>query len=160
MGKVRHKIPILSGKGGVGKSMVTVNLALAFARQGYKVGILDADLNGPCIPRMMGIGGLPFKITTEGAIPPSGPLNVKVASMGAFVSREAMPIRWKGPIELTPIWLGTMEMSVLREFLSDVVWGEIEYLFIDFPSRGCRQATCYCWIYPRFGWGGYCYYPL
>lgn len=133
LSKIRHKIPVLSGKGGVGKSMVTVNLALSFARCGYKVGILDADLNGPCIPRMMGISNIPFEITQEGAIPPSGPSNIKIASMGSFVSREEIPTRWKGPMDSSPVWLGTMEMSVLREFLSDVVWGEIDYLFIDLP---------------------------
>ena len=133
MDRVRHKIPVLSGKGGVGKSMVTVNLAIAFARRGYRVGILDADLNGPCIPKMMGISDLSFEITPEGAIPPSGPLNIKVVSMDFLVTKEENSIRWKGPIDLSPVWLGTMEMSVLREFLSDVVWGEIDFLFIDLP---------------------------
>src|SRR3990172_1627997 len=78
--KIRHKIPILSGKGGVGKSMVTANLALAFARLGYRVGILDAARNGPCIPKILGISGVPFTLTHEGAIPPSGPYDIKVAS--------------------------------------------------------------------------------
>ena len=133
IGEIRHKITILSGKGGVGKSTVTVNMAIAFARLGYSVGVLDADLNGPCIPKMMGTAGLPFDMTTEGAIPPSGLLGIKIASMGSFVTREDRPVRWKGPVELSPVWLGAMEMSVLREFLSDVVWGDIDYLFIDLP---------------------------
>src|SRR3989338_11581545 len=107
MDRVMHKIPVLSGKGGVGKSMVTVNLAIAFARRGYRVGILDADLNGPCIPKMMGLSDLSFQITPEGAIPPLGPFHIKVASMGFFVSREENCIRWKGPIGSTPVWLGT-----------------------------------------------------
>ena len=125
IGEIRHKITILSGKGGVGKSTVTVNMAIAFARLGYSVGVLDADLNGPCIPKMMGTAGLPFDMTTEGAIPPSGLLGIKIVSMGSFVTSENRAVRWKGPVELSPIWLGTMEMSVLREFLSDVVWGDM-----------------------------------
>jgi len=133
MDKVRHKIAVMSGKGGVGKSMVTVNLAVAFARRGYRVGILDSDFNGPCIPKMMGLSDLSFQITPEGAIPPLGPFHIKVASLGSFVSREENCTRWKGPIGSTPVWLGTLEMSVLREFLSDVIWGEIDYFFIDLP---------------------------
>ncbi|MEC4678185.1 MAG: P-loop NTPase, partial [Nitrospirota bacterium] len=76
MGRIKRKIVVMSGKGGVGKSMTTANLALAFARAGHKVGILDVDLNGPCIPKMLGVRGK-FEITKEGAIPPVGPYNMK-----------------------------------------------------------------------------------
>jgi len=107
MDKVRHKIAVMSGKGGVGKSMVTVNLAVAFARRGYRVGILDSDFNGPCIPKMMGLSDLSFQITPEGAIPPLGPFHIKVASLGSFVSREENCTRWKGPIGSTPVWLAS-----------------------------------------------------
>jgi ATP-binding protein involved in chromosome partitioning len=133
MGRIRRKILVLSGKGGVGKSMTTVNLALAFARKGQKVGVLDVDLNGPCVPRMLGMKGARFEITPEGAVPPTGPLGMKIASMDFFLNREDAPVRWKGPMELSPVWLGMMEMSVLREFLGDIVWGELDYLFADLP---------------------------
>src|SRR5256712_11523331 len=105
MAAVRHKLVVMSGKGGVGKSMTTANLALALARQGHTVGILDVDLNGPCIPKMLGMKGQRFTISSNGAIPPTGPLNIKVASMEFFL-KEDSPIRWKGPMDLSPVWLG------------------------------------------------------
>src|SRR3972149_4178496 len=129
MDKVRHKIAVMSGKGGVGKSMVTVNLAVAFARRGYRVGILDSDFNGPCIPKMMGLSDLSFQITPEGAIPPSGPFHIKVASIGSFVSREENCIRWKGPIGSTPVWLGALHVNVLV-----VLWSEVMMVGIDYDS--------------------------
>lgn len=132
MAGIRHKLLVMSGKGGVGKSMTTVNLALAFARQGAKVGLLDVDLNGPCVPRMLGLHGRSLIMTPEGAVPPMGPLGVKVASMDFFLG-DASPVRWKGPMDVSPVWLGVMEMNVIREFLADVIWGEIDYLLADLP---------------------------
>lgn len=129
---IRHKLVVMSGKGGVGKSMTTVNLALALARLGYKVGLLDVDLNGPCIPRMLGMHGQALTLTPDGAVPPVGPLGVKVASMDFFLG-DASPVRWKGPMDLSPVWLGVMEMNVIREFLGDVIWGELDYLLADLP---------------------------
>lgn len=132
MAGVRHKLVIMSGKGGVGKSMTTVNLALALARQGYRVGILDVDLNGPCVPQMLGISEKTLMISPDGAVPPEGPLGVKVASMDFFL-KKSDPVRWKGPMDLSPVWLGLMEMNVIREFLADIVWGEIDFLLADLP---------------------------
>ena len=132
MAGIKHKIVIMSGKGGVGKSMTTVNLALALARQGKKVGIIDVDLNGPCVPQMMGIHGKGLEITPEGARPPEGPYGIKVASMD-FLLSEAAPVRWKGPMDLSPVWLGLMEMNVIREFLADIMWGELDFLLADLP---------------------------
>ncbi|HJU03804.1 MAG TPA: Mrp/NBP35 family ATP-binding protein [Nitrospiraceae bacterium] len=132
MAGIQHKLVVMSGKGGVGKSMTTVNLALAFARQGARVGLLDVDLNGPCVPRMLGMTGQSLTLTSEGALPPVGPLGIKVGSMDFFLD-AASPVRWKGPMDLSPVWLGLMEMNVIREFLSDVVWGELDYLLTDLP---------------------------
>ena len=129
---IRHKLVVMSGKGGVGKSMTTVNLALALARKGYRVGLLDVDLNGPCVPRMLGMHGQSLSLTPEGAVPPLGPLGIKVASMDFFLD-EGSPVRWKGPMDLSPVWLGLMEMNVIREFLADIVWGELDYLLTDLP---------------------------
>lgn len=132
MAGIATKVAVMSGKGGVGKSMTTVNLALALARQGYRVGILDVDLNGPCVPRMLGMHGQQFTVTPEGAVPPVGPLGVKVGSMDFFLE-SASPVRWKGPMDLSPVWLGLMEMNVIREFLGDIVWGELDFLLADLP---------------------------
>ncbi len=132
MASVRRKLVVMSGKGGVGKSMTTVNLALAFARQGHKVGVLDVDLNGPCVPQMLGMRGQRFTITPDGAIPPVGPLGIKVGSMDFFLD-ELAPVRWKGPMDLSPVWLGLMEMNVIREFIADIVWGDVDYLLTDLP---------------------------
>ncbi|MFO0733967.1 MAG: P-loop NTPase [Nitrospiraceae bacterium] len=97
MAGIKRKLVVMSGKGGVGKSMTTVNLALAFARQGAKVGLLDVDLNGPCVPRMLGVHGQALTITPEGALPPVGPLGIKVASMdfsSAMLPRCVGKARW------------------------------------------------------------------
>ena len=129
---IRNKVVVMSGKGGVGKSMTTVNLALALARAGQKVGLVDVDLNGPCVPQMLGIRGKELTYGPEGAVPPVGPLGVKVASMDFLLNTNA-PVRWKGPMDLSPVWLGMTEMNVIREFLSDIVWGELDYLLADLP---------------------------
>ncbi len=132
MAGIKNKLVIMSGKGGVGKSMTTVNLALTFARQGYRVGLLDADLNGPCVPRMLGMHGCRMTLGPEGAVPPVGPLGIKVGSMDFFLE-TASPVRWKGPMDLSPVWLGVMEMNVVRELLADIVWGELDFLLTDLP---------------------------
>lgn len=132
MADIRYKLVVMSGKGGVGKSMTTVNLALALARRGQRVGLLDVDLNGPCVPQMLGMRGQGLQMTAEGAVPPSGPYGVKVASMD-FLLNPTSPVRWKGPMDLSPVWLGLTEMNVIREFLSDIVWGELDYLLADLP---------------------------
>lgn len=132
MGRIKRKIVVMSGKGGVGKSMSTVNLALAFARESFSVGVLDVDLNGPCVPKMLGIGGRRFELTPEGALPPLGPLGIKVASMDFFL-REHAPVRWKGSLELSPVWLGLLEMNVIRELLADIAWGDLDVLLADLP---------------------------
>lgn len=133
MGPIRRKLVVLSGKGGVGKSMVTANLALAFARQGLRVGVLDVDLNGPCIPRLLGLQGRRFEMTSDGMLPPIGPLGIKVASMDFLLDKEESPVRWKGPMDLSPVWLGMLEMGVIRELLGDIIWGELDLLLADLP---------------------------
>ncbi len=132
MAGIRNKLVVMSGKGGVGKSMTTVNLALALARQGQRVGLLDVDLNGPCVPRMLGMHGQQLTMTPEGATPPVGPLGIKVGSMDFFL-QAAAPVRWKGPMDVSPVWLGLMEMNVIREFLADVLWGDLDFLLTDLP---------------------------
>lgn len=123
MGKIKHKIAVISGKGGVGKSTVTVNLATAFALNGKEVGVLDADIHGPSVPRLLGLTGRKVKVGPPGAFPVIGPLGMKVISVDFFLSEEKLPTIWRGPLKMTAI----------RQFLSDVVWGELDILFIDLP---------------------------
>ncbi len=129
---IRRKVVVMSGKGGVGKSMTTVNLALALARMEQRVGVLDVDINGPCVPQMLGMRGMELLDTPDGVMPPTGPLGIKVASMDFLLQANA-PVRWKGPVDISPVWLGMTEMNVIREFLSDMVWGELDYLLADLP---------------------------
>ncbi len=123
MDKIKHKIAVISGKGGVGKSTVTVNLAAAFALHGKKVGILDADIHGPSVPRLLGLTGQQVKVGPPGAFPVTGPLDIKVVSIDFFLSEESTPTIWRGPLKMTAI----------RQLLSDIVWGELDVLLIDLP---------------------------
>jgi ATP-binding protein involved in chromosome partitioning len=124
MNKVKHKIAVISGKGGVGKSTVTVNLAAAFAQHGThkNVGILDADIHGPSVPRLLGLTGQRLKVGPPGAFPVIGPLNMKVVSID-FLLSEDVPTIWRGPLK----------MGAIRQLLQDIVWGELDVLFIDLP---------------------------
>jgi ATP-binding protein involved in chromosome partitioning len=122
MGKIKHKIAVISGKGGVGKSTVTVNLATAFAQKGYAVGILDADIHGPSVPRLLGLSGQQVKMGPPGVFPVPGPLGIKVISIDFFLSEE-VPTIWRGPLK----------MGAIRQFLQDIVWGDLDLLFIDLP---------------------------
>lgn len=113
-------IGVASGKGGVGKSTVTVNLAAAVREKGYDVGVLDADVYGFSVPRMLGLSGKPTAI--DGKIMPMPAFGLRVISMGNFVEGNA-PVVWRGPM------LG----KVLQQFLTDVFWGDLDYLFLDLP---------------------------
>ncbi|MBS7616035.1 Mrp/NBP35 family ATP-binding protein [Candidatus Bathyarchaeota archaeon] len=125
MSKIRHKVAVISGKGGVGKSTVTVNLAIAFAMHGHanKVGILDADIHGPSVPKMLGLTGQRLQAGPPGIFPVLGSLGIKVVSMDFLLPDENAPVIWRGPLKMT----------ALRQFLSDIVWGELDILLIDLP---------------------------
>ena len=112
---------MVSGKGGVGKSSVTVNLAAALAAAGYKVGLVDADVYGHSVPRMLGVTGLPTKV--EKMIMPPSSHGVKVISMAMFKPPGNLPIVWRGPM------LG----KAMQQFLADVYWGDLDYLLLDLP---------------------------
>ena len=125
MTKIKHKIAIISGKGGVGKSTVTVNLAMAFATHGYvnSVGVLDADITGPCIPKILGVKGQKLQVGPPGIFPAPGPLGIKVVSMDFLLPSDETPVIWRGPLK----------MRAIQQFLSDIAWGELDFLFIDLP---------------------------
>jgi ATP-binding protein involved in chromosome partitioning len=122
MGKIKHKIAIISGKGGVGKSTVTVNLAASFAKRGFKVGVLDADIHGPSVPKLLGVEGKTVKTTAIGVLPVAGPFGIEVMSIDFFLPEQA-PTIWRGPLK----------MRAIRQFLVDIVWGDLDFLFIDLP---------------------------
>jgi ATP-binding protein involved in chromosome partitioning len=125
MNKIKHKIAVISGKGGVGKSTVTVNLAMAFAMHGhaYSVGIFDADITGPCVPKIMGVKGQRLQAGPAGVFPAWGPLGIKVVSMDFLLPSDEAPVIWRGPLK----------MKAISQFLSEIVWGELDFLFIDLP---------------------------
>lgn len=117
---IRNAIAIGSGKGGVGKSTVSVNIAVALAQSGARVGLMDADIYGPNIPTMLGVEKLPPPI--ENRLIPAKAYDIKMISMGLLV-KPGQPLIWRGP----------MLNSAIRQFLSDVEWGELDYLIIDLP---------------------------
>jgi len=141
MASVKHTVAVMSGKGGVGKSTITTNLAAFFALQGWRVGVVDADINGPSLAKMFGVRGHRLRLDASGVLPAVGPLGVQLISMDLFLTDDKTPVVWSGPQAEAFLWRGTMEMHTLREFLSDVQWGELDLLLIDLPPGADRIAT-------------------
>jgi len=134
MRKIKYKIAILSNKGGVGKSFVTVSLAGALAVSGRKVGILDGDIHGPTIHKMLGLPtGFGMLARPDGTIfPVEVPPGIKLASLGLLLPEDETPI----------IWRGSLKTTALRELLAYTDWGELDYLLIDLPpGTGDEQLT-------------------
>jgi Mrp family chromosome partitioning ATPase len=126
MSKIKHKIVVISGKGGVGKTTVAVNLAISLASLGLRVGILDVDITGPNVSKMLGISPEVRPRVDPDAkrfYPVDGPLNTKVMSMSFLMQDSDTPVIWRGP----------MKMGAVRQFLGDAVWGELDYLICDLP---------------------------
>jgi ATP-binding protein involved in chromosome partitioning len=130
---VRAVVAVASGKGGVGKSAVTANLAAALAARGLAVGAADADLNGPSLARMLGVSGARLADQPDGVRPAQSPTGVQVMSMELLQEEEDAPLRWREPSMGGFIWQSTLETGVLREFLGDVEWGELDVLLVDVP---------------------------
>lgn len=123
--KIKNKILVMSGKGGVGKSTVSVNLAIGLAKKGYKVGLMDVDLHGPDIVRMLNMHGrMDGELTKDGKMPPMMYNdNLKVISLESMMENRDDPIIWRGPLK----------NQAIRQFVADVAWGELDYLVIDAP---------------------------
>ena len=119
---VKHVIGIVSGKGGVGKSFVTASLANQMAKKGYKVGILDADITGPSIPKMYGLKGA-AQADDKGIYPMETKNGIKVMSINLLLPTEETPVVWRGPILA----------NMVKQFWTDVIWGDVDYLFVDMP---------------------------
>ncbi len=122
MAKIKHKIIIASGKGGVGKSTVSVNLARALQMKGLLVGILDGDITGPDIPKLLGIEETKLMQGQDG-IEPARAEGIKAASMALVLSSRETPVVWRGP----------MKMAAIKQFIQDVNWGDLDFLLIDLP---------------------------
>lgn len=119
---IKKVIGVVSGKGGVGKSFVTASLATAMSKAGYKVGIMDADITGPSIPKMFGIHGQVYG-TEAGMVPMESEDGMKVMSVNLLLDDEEAPVIWRGPVIA----------GVVKQFWNETVWGDIDYLFVDMP---------------------------
>ncbi len=122
LSKVKHIIGVMSGKGGVGKSMVTSMLAVLMQRRGHKTAILDADITGPSIPKAFGITGR-VEGNDVGMIPPQSTTGIDVMSVNFFLESEDRPVIWRGPVIA----------GVVKQFWTDVIWNDEEYMFVDCP---------------------------
>ena len=122
MAKIKHKIVVMSGTGGVGKTSVAVNLAVMFAKEA-RVGIVDADVTGPDVPKILGVEDAAVVPGEKGLEPAIGVLDVKAVSMGLVLRDRDTPVIWRGPLKI----------KALKQMLMDVNWGELDYLIIDLP---------------------------
>ncbi|MBI2371077.1 MAG: iron-sulfur cluster carrier protein ApbC [Deltaproteobacteria bacterium] len=129
---VKNTVAVASGKGGVGKSTVAVNLAAALAQTGAQVGLMDSDIHGPSIPLMMGVSRRPTADPQTKKILPIENFGIKIMSIGFLLDSDNMPLIWRGP----------MVQQAVKQFLRDVAWGELDYLIIDLPpGTGDAQLT-------------------
>ncbi len=135
---IRNAVAVGSGKGGVGKTTVAVNLAIALAESGARVGLMDADIYGPNVPTMLGVHRLPPP--TQNKLIPAQAYGVKMISMGLLV-KPGQPLIWRGP----------MLNSAIRQFLSDVEWGELDYLIVDLPPGTGDAALSLAQSFPLSG---------
>ncbi|NIA13223.1 MAG: P-loop NTPase [Nitrospiraceae bacterium] len=133
MCRVKHKILVLSGKGGVGKSTVAVNLAISLALSGKRVGLMDADVHGPSVPRMLGVEGHPVEIV-DNAIIPVRAGSISVMSVGFLLRDQDDAVIWRGP----------MKAGVIQQFLKDVEWGDLDCLVIDSPPGTGDEPLSVC----------------
>ena len=134
-------VAVASGKGGVGKSTVTALLAEALAARGDRVGVVDADVNGPCVPRLLGVAGRRPRLTDEGLVPPETASGVAVMSSDLFLAGEDEPVRYAGPRDDAYTWRPTAEMTTVREFLSGTAWGKRDWLLLDLPPGAERLPS-------------------
>jgi len=120
---IRHKIIVLSGKGGVGKSTVATNIAIVLSLKGKKVGLMDVDIHGPSIPKMLGLEGAKLRGSEEGMLPVDYSDSLKVMSIGFILRDQKDAVIWRAPLK----------HKLIRDFLTDVKWGELDYLIVDSP---------------------------
>ena len=134
LSQIQHKILVMSGKGGVGKSMIAANLAAALAQTGNQVGLLDVDIHGPSVPKLLSLTGQRVGMDEEGIVPVPYNDNLKAMSIGFLLRQENDALIWRGP----------MKIGVIRQFLKDVNWGQLDYLIIDLPPGTGDEPLSVC----------------
>jgi len=134
MCQIKHKILVLSGKGGVGKSTVAANLAVSLSLQNKSIGLLDVDIHGPSIPKLLGIEDHIIKVKDDIILPVEVSDNLKAMSIGFLLSHQDDALIWRGP----------MKIGVIKQFLKDVDWGELDYLIIDLPPGTGDEPLSVC----------------
>jgi len=130
MSSIQYKFMVISGKGGVGKSSVATNLAVTLAQEGYQVGLMDADIHGPNIPKMLGIEDAKPGATVDGLLPITAVQGLKVISIALFLGSRDDAVIWRGPLK----------HSLIKQFLGEVHWGNLDYLLIDLPPGTGDEA--------------------
>ncbi|MCQ2086034.1 MAG: Mrp/NBP35 family ATP-binding protein [archaeon] len=139
LGKIKHVIIIMSGKGGVGKSTVSSNIAMALSIRGYQTGIMDVDITGPNIPKMFGIEDEQLDVTDEKLVPVLVPPSLKVISMAFLLPSKDSAVMWRGPVKMTAI----------KQFIGDVIWGDLDYLIVDMPPGTGDEAISIAQLMPK-----------
>lgn len=137
LAKIKHVFVVLSGKGGVGKSTVAVNLAVALAKRGQKVGLLDVDVHGPSVPKILGLQGQRAMSDGEKLLPAEA-YGVKVMSTGLILEKDDEPIVWRGPLKA----------GVIKQFIGEVRWDELDYLIVDCPPGTGDEPLSVCQLMP------------
>ncbi len=138
--KVKHVVLVLSGKGGVGKTTIAVNLAVALATHGYRTGILDLDIHGPDVPKMLGLEGAKLvAYPGTGIEPVKSRENLSVVSMEFLLESPSSAVIWRGP----------MKMGAIRQFLEDVHWGDLDFLVVDLPPGTGDEVLTIAQLAPR-----------
>ena len=139
--KIKQRLLVFSGKGGVGKSTVAANLALALARKGMKVGLLDVDIHGPNLAKMLGMEDRQLEVSSEGIQPVAVNDNLSLISMSFLLQDPNLPVIWRGP----------MKMKAIQQFLGDVKWGELDWLIIDSPPGTGDEPLSVAQLIPATG---------
>ena len=134
LGKIKHKIVVMSGKGGVGKSTVSVNLAYSLALAGFRVGLLDVDVHGPSVPKMLHLEKHQLEAAGNGKILPPEVAGLKVMSIGFMLENTDDPVVWRGP----------MKIGIIQQLFTEVEWGELDYMVIDCPPGTGDEPLTVC----------------
>ena len=137
--KIKYEILIISGKGGVGKSTLAVNLAYSLAAKERSVGLLDVDIHGPSIGKMTGIEGVSLTVDENGKIKPAIKDGVRIVTMASLLQSPDAPVIWRGPLK----------MKAIEQFLGDINWGELDYLIIDAPPGTGDEPLSVCQLIPK-----------